>query len=66
MLFRAKEVIMRFIRRIIVSFEFFADLPQLERLKARTLRHDSNNVLTNQRKRFIDIRYTDFNIPVGY
>ena len=30
------------------------------------LRHDRNIVLTNQHKRFIDIRYTDFNLPVGY
>ena len=29
-------------------------MPQLERLKAATLRHDSNNVLMNQGKRFTD------------
>ena len=57
---------MKFNHRIIVSLEFFVDLPQLERLKARTLRHDSNIGLTNQRNKFTDIRYLDFNIPVCY
>ena len=66
MFFRAKEVIITFIRRMSVSTELFADLPQLERLQARTLRHERNIVLTNQRKRFTDIRYTAVNIPEGY
>ena len=66
MFFGAKEVIIKFISRMFVSTELFADLPQLERLQARTLRHDKNIVLTNQRKMFTDICYKVVNTPVCY